>query len=109
MVKKSVSKMNNEVIDVCTILKKCNIDDEVIMENQNTEIMNHENKNIDNDKHDETNIDYKSMFVTMMKKNDELQKTIVDMIPKIGSNNTTTTNKVNLNIFLNEHCKVLYQ
>ena len=75
------------------------------MENQNTEIMNHENKNIDNDKHDETNIDYKSMFVTMMKKNDELQKTIVDMIPKIGSNNTTTTNKVNLNIFLNEHCK----
>ena len=35
----------------------------------------------------------------------ELQKTIVDMIPKIGSNNTTTTNKVNLNIFLNEHCK----
>tara|TARA_B100000900_G_C20431455_1_gene655172 strand:- start:36 stop:935 length:900 start_codon:yes stop_codon:yes gene_type:complete len=86
--------------------KKCNIVDEVKIENHDIETINIENNNdIDNDIDDETNLDYKSMFVTMMKKNDELQKTIVDMIPKLGSNNTTTTNKVNLNIFLNEHCK----
>ena len=46
----------------------------------------------------------------MMKKNDELQQTIKDIIPRIGNtftNNTTnnTTNKINMNIFLNEHCK----
>ena len=78
--------------------KKC----QYVDDNKNFETNNNENEEI---LIDESKIDYKGMFVTMMKKNDELQKTIVDMIPKIGSNNTTTTNKVNLNIFLNEHCK----
>ena len=70
---------------------------------------------------EENNVDYKTMFIELMKQNQELQKTVVDqqkqytetineMIPKIGNNNTTnnTTNnnqQLNLNIFLNEHCK----
>ena len=46
------------------------------------------------------------MFLTMMKKNDELQQTLIDIIPKIGSNNTNTThNNFNLQVFLNEQCK----
>ena len=69
-------------------------------------------------------IDYKDMFLTMMKENRELQNTIVnqqqeyqktqqeyqqtikEMIPKIGNNNTTNNNnQFNLQMFLNEDCK----
>ena len=58
----------------------------------------------------ENNIDYKDMFLEMMKENRELHKTIHEMIPKIGNNNTTnTTNnnnqQFNLQFFLNEQCK----
>jgi hypothetical protein len=35
---------------------------------------------------------------------DKLTKTVNEMIPKIGNNNTTN-NKFNLNVFLNEECK----
>jgi len=72
------------------------------------------------------NLDYKDMFLIMMKENRELQNTIInqqqeyqksqqeyqqtikEMIPKIGNNNTTTTNnnnQFNLQMFLNEDCK----
>ena len=67
-------------------------------------------------------LDYKDMFLTMMKENRELQNTIInqqqeyqktikEMIPKIGNNNTTNTtttnnnNQFNLQMFLNEDCK----
>ena len=71
-------------------------------------------------------IDYKDMFLEMMKQNQELQKTMMEqhkntvdqqkqytntineMIPKIGNNNTTNTtnnNQFNLQVFLNEDCK----
>ena len=57
----------------------------------------------------ENNIDYKDMFLEMMKENRELHKTIHEMIPKIGNNNTNTTNnnnqQFNLQFFLNEQCK----
>ena len=53
------------------------------------------------------NIDYKEMFVQMVDQNNELQKTIHEMIPKLG--NTTysqnNTNNFNINVFLNETCK----
>ena len=57
------------------------------------------------------NLDYKEMFLEMMKKNNEMQQTMRDMIPKLGNittNNLNTTNnynKFNLNVFLNEQCK----
>ena len=61
------------------------------------------NKNIDEDK----NIDYKEMFLKMMKQNNELMNQVTEMIPKVGNNNNNTINrqKFNINIFLNEECK----
>ena len=52
-------------------------------------------------------VDYKDICIQMIKQNNELQKTIQDLIPKIGNNTTVnnTTNKINMNIFLNEYCK----
>ena len=35
----------------------------------------------------------------------KLTKTVNEMMPKIGNNNTTNNNKFNLNVFLNEDCK----
>ena len=72
--------------------KKCNYN--------NLEI---ENKIIDN------NLDYKSMFVTMMKENQELRKQVTDLLPKVGNttiNNTNNTVNQNFNfqLFLNENC-----
>ena len=58
---------------------------------------------------EESNIDYKAMFVEMMKKNDELHQTIKEMVPRIGNNNTitnnTNNNTFNVMLFLNDHCK----
>ena len=64
------------------------------------------------------NIDYKGMFLTMIKENKQLQNVLVtqqnqinELIPKIGNqiigDNNTITNKhkFNINIFLNEQCK----
>jgi hypothetical protein len=55
----------------------------------------------------EENIDYKEMFVQLVDQNNELQKTIHKMIPKLG--NTTysqnNTQHFNINVFLNETCK----
>ena len=47
---------------------------------------------------------YKDMLINIMKQNQELQKTVQEMIPNIGSNNNSN-NKVNINVFLNEECK----
>ena len=68
---------------------------------------------------DDNNVDYKNMFIQLMKQNQELQQTVVEqqkqytetineMIPKIGNttNNTTNNNQqFNLQFFLNERCK----
>jgi len=54
------------------------------------------------------NIDYKEMFLKMMKQNNELMSQVTDLIPKVGNNNNNTINnknKFNINIFLNEECK----
>ena len=68
---------------------------------------------------EDNNIDYKHMFIQLMKQNQELQQTVVEqqkqytetineIIPKIGNttNNTTNNNQqFNLQLFLNERCK----
>lgn len=68
---------------------------------------------------DECEIDYKEMLLVTLKQNKELQdylvkqgeqyqKTINEIIPKIGNNtinNNNTVNQFNLNFFLNEQCK----
>ena len=75
---------------------------------QNEKINEESSQEIQNT--NENNIDYKDMFLEMMKENRELHKTIHEMIPKIGNNNnnTTTNNnnqQFNLQMFLNEDCK----
>tara|TARA_Y100000991_G_C21937476_1_gene333669 strand:- start:264 stop:1148 length:885 start_codon:yes stop_codon:yes gene_type:complete len=53
-------------------------------------------------------VDYKDMFLEMMKQNQELQSTLQSVIPKMGNtttNNTNITNHYNLHVFLNEQCK----
>ena len=41
----------------------------------------------------------------LLKKMDEKDKQIMELIPKVGNNNTTNNNKFNLQVFLNEDCK----
>ena len=45
----------------------------------------------------------------LIQQNKEMQKTMLEMVPKIGNNNTTNTtnnnNQFNLQVFLNEDCK----
>ena len=63
----------------------------------------------------EENVDYKSMFFEIIKKNNEFQdllmkqsQQISELIPKVGNNNNNTINnknKFNINVFLNEKCK----
>jgi len=49
------------------------------------------------------------MLHTVIKQNKELQKTICELIPKVGNNNNNNNNninqKFNINVFLNEECK----
>ena len=61
-------------------------------------------------------VDYKEMFMTLIKQKDseimtlvkqnsEIMKTITEMAPLIVNNNNNNTNNFNINIFLNEKCK----
>jgi len=56
--------------------------------------------------------DFKELVLLLLKENQDIQKTFVEMIPYIkgnnitsNSHNTTTNNQFNINMFLNEHCK----
>ena len=53
------------------------------------------------------NQEHKEETKELMKQNQEMQKTIQELVPKIGNNNTTTNNnnQFNLQVFLNEDCK----
>ena len=76
--------------------------------------LNDKNAIVDSSK----NIDYKDMFITMIKENKQLQNVLItqqnqinELIPKVGNqiigDNNTINNKhkFNINIFLNEQCK----
>jgi hypothetical protein len=58
---------------------------------------------------DEPEVDMKELVLKVLSENKELvstichqQKTIQSMVPNMGNNNN---NKININVFLNEHCK----
>ena len=88
-----------------------NSSNEVVEYNQNhtTEV---EKKNADNE-----DVSYKQLIVQLMKDNQEMRdllkeqqqqhnKALETIIPKIGNNNVTTNNQqLNINLFLNEQCK----
>ena len=67
---------------------------------------------VDSESIDST-MDYKQMFLELMKKNSEMtsimieqHKTIQEIIPSISNNiNSNNTNNFNINVFLNEQCK----
>tara|TARA_A200000113_G_C8861859_1_gene353512 strand:- start:1542 stop:2447 length:906 start_codon:yes stop_codon:yes gene_type:complete len=44
---------------------------------------------------------YKNMVI----ENAEMRKIVTEMIPRIGNNNTTINNQINIQMFLNEECK----
>ena len=72
--------------------KKCQI-----INNNETKIIQDNNKD-----------NMKELVLQLINKNSELQKTISEMIPKMGNNNNNTINnknKFNINVFLNEKCK----
>ena len=47
----------------------------------------------------------KDLVFKLINENQELRKTITEMIPKIGNNNNNLKQKFNINVFLNEKCK----
>ena len=53
--------------------------------------------------------DMKDLVIKLIDDNKELRKTITEMIPQLGNNNTNNSNNVkqkfNINVFLNEQCK----
>ena len=55
----------------------------------------------------DTKDNMKEIVVNLINQNNELQKTIQEMIPKIGNNNNNnnTNNNFNISVFLNEKCK----
>ena len=48
------------------------------------------------------NQDFKNMIIT---ENKELRSKISEILPMIGNNNSINNNNININVFLNEHCK----
>ena len=74
--------------------------------------INNNNNNINNNLYEcsENDLNYKLMFIEMMKQNKELQSTICELLPKVGNNNVThnthnLTNNINVSLFLNDNCK----
>ena len=50
-------------------------------------------------------INYKEMFLSLVKQNVELQKTIQEIVPKIGNTTTNINQKIDIHMFLNDYCK----
>jgi len=61
------------------------------------------------DNKDNSKDNMKELVLQLINQNSELQKTIHEMIPKIGNHNNNSNNnikqKFNINVFLNEKCK----
>ena len=116
-------KIFKHASSLCKHKKKCGLikqENEIIINQENETIINQDDESIinqdedvvhkeKNKEEDADDIGYKEMFLEMMKQNHELQKSINEMIPKIGNNNTTgshnTNNNFNIQLFLNEECK----
>jgi len=96
---------------ICECGKKYTYRQGLYTHKQKCNFIEEEEKNVDVEINVEE-IDYKKMFLEMMKLQEkqhdmiaQQQNTINEMIPKIGNNNTTNNNQFNLQMFLNEDCK----
>ena len=71
----------------------------------NSGLWKHKQK-CNNIKKNENDTNFHSMFMAIMEKNNELQTTLLEVLPKIGdTTNSHNTNNFNINVFLNEQCK----
>lgn len=64
---------------------------------------NNNNDDKNEDMHEE--LDYKNMFMSLVKQNVELQKTIQEIVPKIGNTTNNINQKIDVHMFLNDYCK----
>ena len=102
----SLHKKKCNYIEIKDNNNDININKDINNDNDINDINDNNDNNIIND----DNLNYKSMFVTMMKENQELRKQVTDLLPKVGNttNNTfnnTVNQNLNINLFLNEKCK----
>lgn len=82
-------------------------------ENQKLEIVIKESEKDSLDSSDSSeSSDLKDMITALIEQNKsillenkEMRNIVKDLIPKVGSNNTTNYNQFNINVFLNEQCK----
>jgi hypothetical protein len=110
--KQNVTEKSPKIPEIILQCEFCNKD-----YNNRTSLWRHKKKcKINNDfqnPEEETDLNYKEMFLEIMKKNSEItdimveqQKTIQTIIPSINKTVNNTNNQVfNINMFLNEQCK----
>ena len=96
---------NKSLIHICSCGKQYN---------HRGSLFNHKKKcdyeekveNIQEEKTEENELNYKDMFLVMMNENKELKGMMKEIIPNIGNNNNSNNNtQFNINVFLNEQCK----
>ena len=114
----SCGKSYKHASSLCGHKKKCNYIEEIknevvevkyeVIELGNAAIDEEEKRKEEEKKRKEEESD-RSLILKLINENMELHKTIKEIIPKIGNNNTTnsnnTNNTFNLQVFLNETCK----
>lgn len=87
--------------------KKCQQESETNTTQNSTQISNQIVEKKEEKCEGETN--YKELIMILVNENKEMRKTISELIPKVGNNNTINTinnnQKFNVNVFLNEKCK----
>ena len=77
--------------------KNCGVKNEKISLNNKEVPLNSKQEKLEKE-----NAELKQMIFTVMDKMSEQQKTIQELVPKVGNNNN---NQFNVNVFLNEKCK----
>ena len=85
----------------CNCGKKYKYDTGLYKHKKKCEGIKKENTIIQSDNKD----DMKDLVFKLINENQELRKTITEMIPKMGNNNNNLKQKFNINVFLNEKCK----
>ena len=100
---------DNSLIHICSCGKQYNHRGSLFNHKKICKYEEKEEKveNIQEEKKEENDLNYKDMFLEMVNENKELHKTMRDMIPTIGNNNNNNINnsQFNINVFLNEDCK----
>ena len=102
---KNIQKISNEKF-ICECGKSYNARNSLWYHKKKCEY-EEKMEEIQEEKKEENDLNYKEMFLEMVNENKELHKTMRDIIPTIGNNNNNNINnsQFNINVFLNEDCK----